>query len=88
MTAYPQFLRMFMALDVGRLRALRDNAFEEATKLEGAIVSSSVNGSSFTLDFKDIKLAPDDIATLAQMALDAKARGFQRPITRTVALFN
>jgi hypothetical protein len=79
---------MFMALDVGRLRALRDNAFDEAIKLEGAIVSSSVNGASFTLDFKDIKLAPDDIATLAQMALDAKARGFQRPITRTVALFN
>jgi len=88
MTAYPQFLRMFMRLDVGRLREIRDAAFDESIKLDGALVSSSINGSSFQLDFKDIKLAPDDIATLAQMALDAKERGFRRPITRTVALFN
>lgn len=88
MTASPQLLRIFMSLDVGRLRSIRDGAFDATISLEGTIISSSVNGSSFSLDFAGTKLTPVEIVTLAQMALDAKARGFNRPITRTIALFN
>jgi hypothetical protein len=77
-----------MNLDVGRLREIRDGAFDSVSSLDGTIISSSVNGSSFTLDFDLTNLTHTEICTLAQMALDAKARGFRRPITRTVALFN
>mgnify|MGYP006301388905 CR=1 FL=1 len=88
MKPLPQLLRIFMALDVGRLRSIRDGAFDMVASTDGTIISSSVNGSSFTLEYDLTTLAPVEIVTLAQMALDAKARGFQRPITRTVALFN
>lgn len=84
----PQLLRLFMQLDVGRLREIRDGAFDAVASLEGTVVASNVNGSSFQLEYDITTLSPVEIVTLAQMALDAKARGFQRPITRTIALFN
>jgi len=86
--SYPQILRAFMTLDVGRLRQIRDGAFDSVSSLEGTLVSSSVNGSSFTLDFDLTNLTHNEILAMAQQALDLKARGFQRPITRTIALFN
>jgi len=85
---FPQQLRVFMQCDLGRLRAMVDGAFEIVSNTDGVIISSSVNGSSFQLDFANTKLSPTEVLTLAQMAIDAKVRGFQRPITRTVALFN
>lgn len=88
MKAYPQILRAFLALDVGRLREIRDGAFDSVSSLEGTLMSSTVNGSSFTLEYDLTNLTHNEILTLAQMALDAKARGFNRPITRTIALFN
>jgi hypothetical protein len=88
MNANPQLLRIFMTMDVGALRALRDNAFDITTSGDGVLINSSVNGTAFTLDWQNSKLSPKDVVVLAQMALDAKARGFTRPITRTKALFN
>jgi len=85
---YTQLLRIFMALDVGRLREIQSGAFTTVSSLEGTLIQSSVNGSSFQVEYDLTSLNPIEIATLAQMALDAKARGFRRPITRSVALFN
>jgi hypothetical protein len=85
---YPQLLRIFMALDVGRLREIQSGAFTTVSSLDGTIIQSSVNGSSFQVEYDMTNLSPIEIVTLAQMALDAKVRGFCRPITRSVALFN
>lgn len=77
-----------MNQDVATLRSIRDNAFDLTTSTDGMLINSSVNGTSFTLDLHNSKLTPKEVVVLAQMALDAKARGFFRPITRTIALFN
>ena len=88
MNATPQLLRIFMNQDVTTLRSIRDNAFDMVSSTDGILINSSVNGTAFTLDWQNSKLSPKDVMTLAQMALDAKARGFCRPVTRTKALFN
>ena len=77
-----------MDQDVATLRQIRDNAFDMTSSGDGVLINSSVNGTAFTLDWQHSKLSPKDVVVLAQMALDAKARGFCRPITRTKALFN
>ena len=77
-----------MQQDVAKLRAIRDEAFDLTISAEGMLINSSVNGTAFTLEYNGTKLSPKDVVVLAQMALDAKARGFARPITRTIGLFN
>lgn len=88
MNANPQLLRIFMDQDVATLRSIRDTAFDLTISSDGTLVNSSVNGTAFTLAFSETKLTPKEVVVLAQMALDAKARGFSRPITRSIALFN
>lgn len=88
MNANPQLLRVFMLQDVATLRSIRDGAFDTTISGDGMLVNSSVNGTAFTLEYVGTKLTPKDVVVLAQMALDAKARGFYRPITRTIPLFN
>ncbi len=88
MKSYPQILRAFLNLDVGRLREIRDGAFDSVSSLDGTLISSTVNGSSFTLEYDLTNLTHNEILMLAQQALDMKARGFTRPITRTIGLFN
>lgn len=87
MNPTPQLLRIFLQQDVGTLRGIRDAAFDMTTSSDGILVNSSVNGTAFTIEFGS-KMTPKEVLVLAQMALDAKARGFQRPITRTIGLFN
>jgi hypothetical protein len=77
-----------MQLDVAKLRSIRDEAFELTVSPEGMLINSSVNGTAFTLEYNGTKLSPKDVVVIAQMALDAKVRGFLRPITRTIGLFN
>jgi len=79
-----------MTRDVAELRALRDGAFTLAanTTGQGTLVSSSVNGSSFSFSLPNLAtLSPLALMTLAQLALDHKAVGFCRPVTKTTVRF-
>lgn len=80
-------LNVFLQQDVASLRALRDSAFDAVSSGDGTLVSSSVNGSSFTFSIPSM-LSKVQVLAMAQMALDYKARGICRPVTRTQALFN
>jgi hypothetical protein len=88
MIAAPQvLLSVFMQLDVAALRALRDSQFDLVQAGSGVLVSSSVNGSSFSFSVPS-NLNPMQILTFAQLALDYKARGLCAPVTRTQAIFS
>lgn len=79
-----------MTRDVAELRALRDGAFNLAANIngQGTLVSSSVNGSSFSFSLPNAAtLSPLNVMMLAQLALDHKAAGFCRPTTRTTVRF-
>lgn len=88
MIAAPQvLLSVFLQLDVAALRALRDSQFDIVQSGSGVLISSSVNGSSFSFSVPS-SLNPMQILTFAQLALDYKARGICAPVTRTQAIFN
>lgn len=88
MIAAPQvILSVFLQQDVAALRALRDNQFDIVQAGSGVLVSSSVNGSSFSFSVPS-SLTPMQILTFAQLALDYKARGLCSPVTRTQAIFS
>lgn len=88
MIAAPQvLLSVFLQLDVAALRALRDSQFDIVQSGSGVLISSSVNGSSFSFSVPS-SLSPMQILTFAQLALDYKARGICAPVTRTQAIFN
>jgi hypothetical protein len=80
-------LNLFLQQDIALLRSLRDEAFDAVSGGEGTLVSSSVNGSSFTFSVPS-SLSKMQVMTFAQMALDHRARNICRPVTRTQALFN
>jgi hypothetical protein len=77
-------LRLFMTLGVNELTTLRDSAFADMKKGVGSLVRSSVNGSSF--EFAQA-MSPQEIAQFAQLAIEYKAAGLTRGVTRTVAAF-
>lgn len=87
MISSPQtLLAVFLQLDVAALRSIRDNQFDSVKSGAGVLVSSAVNGSSFSFSIPSA-LTPMQILTFAQLALDHKARGLCAPVTRTQALF-
>jgi hypothetical protein len=80
-------LNVFLQQDVALLRNLRDSAFDVVSAGEGTLVSSSINGASFSFSVPS-SLSKMQVMTLAQMALDYRARNICRPVTRTQAMFN
>jgi hypothetical protein len=80
-------LNLFLQQDIALLRSLRDAAFDAVSGGEGTLVSSSVNGSSFTFSVPS-SLSKMQVMTFAQMALDHRARNICRAVTRTQAMFN
>lgn len=80
-------LNVFLAQDIALLRNLRDSAFDAVSAGEGTLVSSTVNGSSFSFSVPS-SMSKMQVMTMAQMALDYRARNICRAVTRTQALFN
>jgi hypothetical protein len=80
-------LNVFLAQDIALVRNLRDNAFDAVSSSEGMLVSSTVNGSSFSFSVPS-SLSKMQVMAMAQMALDYRARNICRAVTRTQALFN
>ena len=80
-------LNVFLAQDIALLRNLRDSAFDAVSAGEGTLVSSTVNGSSFSFSVPS-SMSKMQVMATAQMALDYRARNICRAVTRTQALFN
>lgn len=80
-------LNVFLAQDIALLRNLRDSAFDAVSANEGTLVSSTVNGSSFSFSVPS-SLSKLQVMAIAQMALDYRARNICRAVTRTQAMFN
>lgn len=80
-------LNVFLNRTLAELRQIRDGNFDTMTSSEGAVVSSSVNGSSFQFSLNGL-MSPAEIIEFCQYAIDYKMRGICRPITRTAARFN
>jgi hypothetical protein len=80
-------LNVFLAQDIALLRNLRDSAFDAVSANEGTLISSTVNGSSFSFSVPS-SLSKMQVMAMAQMALDYRARNICRAVTRTQAMFN
>jgi hypothetical protein len=80
-------LNVFLQQDVALLRNLRDSTFDAVSAGEGTLISSTVNGSSFSFSAPGM-LSKLQILAMAQLALDYRAKNICRPVTRTQAMFN
>lgn len=82
-------VEVLLTRDMAELRTIREGAFTLATnKGQGTLLSSSVNGSSFSFSLPGAAtLTPLQLSAIAQLAIDHKLAGFCRPTTKTTVRF-
>ena len=83
---YKTLLRVFLTRDAAELEMLRDSKFELTTAGRSNLVSSSIDGCTFSFALGG-SLSPLDVVMLAQTALDYKAAGINAPVKSTQSMF-
>lgn len=79
-------LQVFLMRDVAELRAIVSQKFDIVAAGKSSLVSSSIDGASFSFNVNGT-LSPLDVMMLAQQALNYKAAGISAPVRRTQAYF-
>jgi hypothetical protein len=79
-------LQVFLSRDIAELRAIVASKFELIQSGKSSVISSSIDGASFTFNAAGT-LSPLDVCMLAQQAINYKLAGITAPVRRTQAFF-
>jgi hypothetical protein len=79
-------LQVFLSRDIAELRAIVASKFDLVQSGKSSVISSSIDGASFTFNAAGT-LSPLDVCMLAQQAINYKLAGITAPVRRTQAFF-